>query len=168
MKIFLIGFMGTGKTFWGKKWAQRLNYFFIDLDEKIEEKVGLPITAIFESKGETYFRELETLVLKEMIDQNNVIIACGGGTPCFHNNMKWMNEHGKTVYLSRTPTELFKHVARETNKRPLLKDLNDTEILNFIEQKLQDRLPFYTQASITLHSDHINEDSIDKIVNFEK
>src|SRR5437773_11285939 len=97
--IFLMGFMGSGKTFFGKQLAQLLNYEFIDLDELIGKNEGATIAEIFFSKGEAYFRSKESSLLKSLSQNENAVIATGGGTPCFHDNMKWMNEHGITVYL---------------------------------------------------------------------
>src|SRR6187401_1227795 len=107
MKIFLVGFMGSGKTYWGKIWAQKNAMNFFDLDALIEEQEKKTIAAIFETEGEEYFREKEAMVLRTLPGANDCIIACGGGTPCYHDNMKWMNEHGGTVYLDTTVRDLF-------------------------------------------------------------
>ena len=157
--------MGTGKSFWGKKWAKHFGCSFIDLDDAIVEKEGSTITTIFETQGEKYFRDVETLVLRETEYENNAIIACGGGTPCFNKHTEWMNANGVTVYLSRQPIELYKNLAKQTLKRPLLKNKNEQEMLFYIEQKLKERTPFYEQANITLDTETIDIHSIDKIVN---
>src|SRR5436853_6290275 len=96
-KVFLIGFMGSGKTFLGKQLAQLLNYEFIDLDEWIEQREKKSIAEIFSEDGEEYFRKKESQQLKLLAEKNNAVIATGGGTPCFHDNMKWMNDHGFTI-----------------------------------------------------------------------
>ncbi|MBK7882842.1 MAG: shikimate kinase [Chitinophagaceae bacterium] len=164
MKFFLIGFMGAGKSFWGRQWAMHLNYSFIDLDKAIEEKIGKPVASIFEENGEIFFRKREAEILREILKADNVIIACGGGTPCYENNMNWMNENGHTVYLSRSPVELYKNVLKEKWQRPLLKNITDEEILSYIEKKLIERLPFYEKAAVIFTSEQVNVNSLDKII----
>ena len=159
-KIFLIGFMGSGKSHWGKLWAQQTGMDFYDLDEIIETKQGKTIAAIFEKEGEPFFRELETEALLGFTGKDRCIVACGGGAPCFNDNMEWMNENGTTVYLSATPQFIFNHVIEEKAKRPLIKKLNEAELLFFIEQKLKEREPFYTQATFTLPADELDENSL--------
>lgn len=161
--IFLIGFMGSGKTHWGKIWAAANNFSFIDLDELIENAEGKTVAEIFEQHSEEYFRLLETKMLRRLINKQNTIIACGGGTPCFHDNMQWMNDQGTTVYISSTPNDILKRVLTEQDKRPLLKKLNQAELLFFIEQKLKEREPFYTQAKIILDDASIDENSFAQI-----
>jgi shikimate kinase len=160
MKIFLIGFMGSGKTHWGKLWAVKSGMQFVDLDEVIEQQEKKTITEIFEQNGEAYFRDAETETLKTFSRRSNCIIACGGGTPCFNNNMKWMNENGTTVYLSATPNDILKRVITEQDKRPLIKDFSPGELTSFIELKLKEREPFYMQAKITLPVTGIDSDTI--------
>ena len=164
MKIFLIGFMGAGKSYWGRKWAQQLNYSFIDLDDEIVKSEGQNIVSIFEEKGEDYFRKIEAEVLVKMSSVENVIIACGGGTPCYNNNMDWMNEHGSTIYLCRTPVELYDNVVKEKLQRPLLKNLSEKEILSFIEQKLRERQAFYNQAKIILKNGQTTINSLEAVL----
>lgn len=162
-KIFLIGFMGSGKTYWGKIWAQQLGYKFYDLDELIEIRQGKSIANIFEKEGEDYFRKLETAALKTFADKYNCIIACGGGAACFNDNIKWMNEHGTAVYLNATPQYIYERVVAEKEKRPLINKLNAAELLFFIEQKLKERESFYNQAQIILPVTALNNDSLSTI-----
>ncbi|RYY09648.1 MAG: shikimate kinase, partial [Chitinophagaceae bacterium] len=122
--IFLVGFMGSGKTHWGRMWAARHRYIFIDLDDAIEQDEQLTITDIFEKKGEDYFRQKEAIMLRSMTQYSNAIIACGGGTPCFFDNITWMNENGATILLEATPPVIFKNVMLHEGKRPLVKNLN--------------------------------------------
>jgi shikimate kinase len=159
-KIFLIGFMGSGKTYWGKKWAQQNELAFHDLDEIIEKEQGKTIAFIFEKEGEAYFRKLETNALQILSKTENCIIACGGGTPCFNDNINWMNEQGRTVYLSAAPQYLFNRIREEKDKRPLISKYNEAELLFFIEQKLKEREPFYKQASVILPVDALDENSL--------
>jgi shikimate kinase len=166
MLIFLTGFMGSGKTYWGKLWAAANDFSFTDLDEAIEKTESKTVAEIFEIHGEDYFRLLETKMLHSFSNKENIIIACGGGTPCFHENMQWMNEHGTTVYISSTTKRILERVLEEKDKRPLLKKLNNAELLFFIEQKLKEREPFYTQAKIILDAETItNETFKEEILN---
>src|SRR5438309_12108249 len=111
--------MGSGKTFLGKQLAELISYEFIDLDESMEKDEGASIAAIFSSKGEAYFREKESLLLKSLLQNKNAVIATGGGTPCFYDNMKWMNEYGVAVYLKLSSEILFQRLKPEINHRPL-------------------------------------------------
>jgi shikimate kinase len=146
MQLFLIGFMGSGKTYWGNLWAQHTGMQFYDLDEVIEQQEGKTIAALFEEYGEEWFRKKESMVLQTFAEKNNCIIACGGGTPCFNNNMQWMNAHGNTVYLYATPEQIASRLVTETDKRPLVKGLYAPELLSFVKSKLKEREPFYSQA----------------------
>ncbi len=157
MTFFLTGFMGSGKTHWGKRWAQARHYTFIDLDEAIENEEGKLIADIFEHKGEKYFRKIEAATLRSYAGLTDTIVACGGGTPCFHNNMEWMNDHGITIYLKTTAPEILERVLLEQDKRPLLKKMNPAELLFFIEQKLKERAPFYDAAKQILLSENLTE-----------
>lgn len=158
--LFLIGFMGSGKTYWGNIWARQAGLDLYDLDEVIEKKEGKTIAAIFEKDGEDHFRKIETIALKEFAEKQNCIIACGGGTACFHDNMQWMNENGTTIYLSATPSYILSRVKEEKDKRPLINKHNEAELLFFIEQKLKEREPFYKQAKIILSVSELNENSL--------
>ena len=163
MKIFLIGFMGSGKTHWGKLWAIKSGMQFFDLDEIIEQQEKRSVAQIFEQSGEAYFRQAESNTLKTFSTRSNCIIACGGGTPCFNNNMQWMNENGTTVYLSATADDIFKRVITEQDKRPLIKDFSPGELVGFIENKLKERETFYSQAKITLPVTGVDSDTINLI-----
>jgi len=163
MKIFLIGFMGSGKTYWGKLWAAKSGLQFFDLDEIIEQEENKSIAAIFEEQGELYFRQKETAILKTFLKKNDCIIATGGGTACFNNNLQWMNDNGTTVYLLATAKEIFKRVLTEQEKRPLIKDLSPEDLLLFIDNKIKEREAFYRQAKIILPVAAITADTIDTI-----
>jgi shikimate kinase len=160
IKIFLIGFMGSGKTYWGQKWARQSGLAFYDLDEIVEAKEGKSIAAIFDKEGEGYFRKAETEALKNFSEKEGCIIACGGGAACFNDNMQWMNENGITVYLSAAPAYILSMVKEEKDKRPLINKLNEAELLFFIEQKLKEREPFYNQAKFILPVAELNESSL--------
>lgn len=148
MKIFLLGFMGSGKSHVGKQLAEHIGLEFIDLDHWIEEQEGQSIAHIFKTKGETTFREIERAALREMAAKENILIACGGGTPCFFDNMAWMNRQGITIYLE-TPVEvLTQRLIPQQAQRPLLQNLNEPELRSFITYKLAERKPFYEQAQV--------------------
>ncbi len=150
MKIYLIGFMGCGKSHHGKKLAQILEHDFIDLDHWIVEKSLMSIPIIFREKGEAYFRQLEAKALRALEGKQNTVIACGGGAPCFHNNMEWMNEHGLTIFLDTSEALILDRVKRKPDKRPLLKSKSNEELRLFISSKLSERRAFYEQARITV------------------
>jgi shikimate kinase len=164
MICFLIGFMGSGKTHWGKIWASVSGFNFIDLDEAIEKQEGKSIADIFERKGEKHFRKIEAKALRTFGNLTNTIIACGGGTPCFFENVQWMNEHGMTIYLKTTGPQILERVLLEQEKRPLLKKMNPAELLFFIEQKLKDRAPFYNAAKQILTAENISEQTFEKLL----
>lgn len=164
MRIYLIGFMGSGKSHWGKLWAGTHEIPFYDLDRLIEEAENMSVEDIFENKGEEYFRAKETIALHSTIAYPKGIIACGGGTACFHNNIQWMNEHGLTVYLSAHPQYLLDNIMGEKDRRPLLKKINPAELLFFIQQKLSERQPFYQQAKLTLHADALTPSSLEYLL----
>lgn len=160
MKIFLIGFMGCGKSYRGHQWAQGLNLEFIDMDARIEWEEGLTAEQIFTEKGEPYFRQKETEILQILIHQENILVACGGGTPCFNDNMSLMNEHGTTVYLRSSPEKLYERLIHERHKRPLIKGLTETELLFYIKEKIEEREFYYMQAQHFLNVDELPDDFI--------
>jgi shikimate kinase len=147
-KVYIIGFMGSGKTTAGKKLASLLDWSFIDLDKRIEEHSGKTIPEIFSQYGENYFREVESEVLKSLESQKNTIISTGGGTPCFGDNMDYMIKTGLTLYLKLTPGQLRSRLSEATIERPLIKDLNNDELLGFIEEKLIFREKWYSRAEM--------------------
>lgn len=149
--------MGSGKTHWGKIWAAAHLLDFIDLDEAIEKSIGKTVAEIFDEHGEDYFRLLETRMLHRFAAKKNTIISCGGGTPCYHGNLQWMNEHGTTIFINANSQDILQRVLKEQDKRPLLKKMNQAELLFFIEQKLKEREPFYTQANFIVDESTVTE-----------
>src|SRR5215204_3433376 len=119
LNIFLLGFMGSGKTHWGRIWAETYELNFIDLDELIEKEQGTSVAHIFDTLGEEHFRLLERDALRSCEGLKNTIVACGGGTPCFFDNMAWMLAQGVTIYLGCEPSEILRRVSLEQEKRPL-------------------------------------------------
>jgi len=158
-KIFLIGFMGSGKSTAGRRLASQLNWSFIDLDEKIEKMEGMKIPDIFSLKGEHYFRVLETNALKGLQSETNTVISTGGGTPCFGDNMDFMLSSGLTIYLKMAPASLRRRLARSSEGRPLLKDIDRKGLGGYITAKLAEREKWYSRAEITI--DDLNNNSSD-------
>ncbi|MFZ4059463.1 MAG: shikimate kinase [Ferruginibacter sp.] len=162
---FLIGFMGSGKTYWGKRWAAKFNLPFYDLDEVIELSEGKSVAEIFDKKGEAYFREIEAKKLSELCTNvQKGIIACGGGTPCYANNMEEIKTHGVSIYLQAHSQRILDQVMLEQDKRPLLKKMNAAELLFFIEQKLTERSVFYHQAQFVFSVDEIDDNTFAAIL----
>ena len=145
--IFLVGFMGSGKSYWGRRLADELDIEFVDLDQWIEAREGRTIIQLFQEKGETAFRELERDYLREAAESRfSRVIATGGGAPCFFDNMEWMNNHGQTICLNVPVAVLAERLLPERTKRPLLANLQPVDLENFIKEKLQLRTSFYNKA----------------------
>lgn len=149
MKVFLIGFMGCGKTTLGKKLASKTGFSFIDLDKLIEMEAGKTIPQYFSEHGEAAFRVLERNVLQASTFSENSIIATGGGAPCYFDNMDWMNKEGLTVYISLPPAALASRLEKAEEVRPVLRDYKGEALIQFIAGKLEERDPFYSKAQIT-------------------
>ncbi|MEI6310998.1 MAG: shikimate kinase [Bacteroidota bacterium] len=162
--IFLIGFMGTGKSIAGKKIAFHLGYQYIDLDTAIENKYNQKITAIFKSLGEEEFRKMEAAMLRE-VAKENTIISCGGGTPCFFDNMEFINKNGISIYLKTNRTILISRLIHNKSKRPLLSDKSDNELIVFINNLLDKREPFYNQATHIFQMDKKRLQDLVELIN---
>jgi shikimate kinase len=154
--IYIIGFMGSGKTTTGRKLASCLGWSFIDLDKKIEEFTGESIPEIFSRHGEIYFRDIESKVLRSLQFYSNIVISTGGGTPCHDDNMDHMLESGLTVYLKLTPGQLENRLSNSSTERPLIKGLDKEKLKEFIEEKLAFREKWYNRARIIIEG--INPD----------
>jgi len=153
MRIFLTGYMGSGKSTLGKRLANKLGITFIDLDEYFEQKFRTSISLFFERFGEDSFRKLEHEVLKEVIDKHtDVVISTGGGTPCFFNNLELMNEQGVTVYLKLPPAALASRLSNSPfrYRRPKLKGLDKIALLETVTSHLKERELFYSQSKLTI------------------
>jgi len=151
MRIFLIGFMGSGKTHWGKLLAERLKISFYDLDEVVMKSEQLSIPEIFATLGEEYFRNKEKAMLEQLVDENaNMVVSCGGGTPCFFNNIEFMKKYGTVVWLNTHVNVLMQRLMKERNERPLLKDITDDGLRNYIMRKLNERRMYYEQADVVI------------------
>jgi shikimate kinase len=149
-KIFLIGYMGSGKSTVGKKLAAELGYSFIDLDHFLENEYQQTIPEIFASKGEAEFRSMEHNTLKKVLEKSNVVISAGGGTPCYFNNMELMNNNGITIYLKMSVDGLVNRLVHAKEKRPLIENKTEPELRAFITRQLEKREDFYNQAQYTI------------------
>lgn len=160
--------MGSGKTTLAKKLANKLDIPFIDTDEEIVREIGMSITEYFQLHGENKFRELEREQLQKTANQN-AIISTGGGSPCFFDNMQWMNNNGTSVYLKMSPKSLFDRLSQsKPNKRPILIGKTEQELFDFISEKLIEREPFYSQAQIVIDQISTSVEELIEILNQHK
>ncbi|MBR7017788.1 MAG: shikimate kinase [Prevotella sp.] len=150
IRIIIIGYMGAGKTTVGKALSKELNIPFYDLDWYIESRLRKTVPQIFAERGEEGFRKVESNLLHEVAEFENVIISCGGGTPCFFDNMDYMNQQGETVYLKARPDVLYKHLKMGKTERPLLKNKTPEEMQQFIGEQLATREEYYLKAKHVL------------------
>lgn len=164
MKIFLLGYMGSGKSTIGKRLSERLKMNFVDFDSYIEEETGRSIAEIFENDGEEQFRQLEHDYLKKIIDMDNIVIALGGGTPCYHNNIELINKNGISVFISVSAEKLAQRLLKVKNKRPLIRNLNKKELRPFIEANLEERLPIYQKAHYIISTESYDEKQITEYI----
>ncbi len=155
--IFLIGYMGCGKTTLARAVCRATGLGLIDLDSYIEGRHHRTISQIFEESGESGFRKIEANLLHEVGEFENVIVACGGGTPCFGDNMDYMNSKGTTVWLDASPERLHQRLVKARLKRPLIATKTDEEIKEVIAAGLESRKPFYSRALLTLSSDMLED-----------
>jgi shikimate kinase len=163
MKIFLIGFMGSGKTHWGKLLSEGLQLPFFDLDTVITTTEQKNISQIFSEFGEEFFRYKEKEVLEEIVsDHERFILSCGGGTPCFFNNIEFMKTNGKVIWLNTSVNTLKDRLFKERASRPLIKAIGDAELKNYIIRKLGDRKMYYEQADLIIPEESASLDSIIK------
>lgn len=157
MKVYLIGFMASGKTTIGQELAKTLNYEFIDLDIYIENKYNKTIKQIFEIKGEEHFRVLENEALREVASiEGNIIIAAGGGTSCFYNSIDFMNKTGLTIYLKVEIAELLARLIESKIDRPLLWGKSKEELNDYIIRVLEERKKYYEKARIIIESSKVD------------
>lgn len=143
--------MGSGKTHWGKQLAERLSLPFYDLDQVITNEEQKSIPDIFAQDGEEHFRSREKEILEKLVDENaNMILSCGGGTPCFYNNIEFMKKYGTVVWLNTQVDVLLERLMKERNQRPLLKDITDADLRHYIIRKLNDRRMYYELADVVI------------------
>ena len=166
-RIFLIGMMGSGKSHWCKELSKKLKCGGYDLDFLIETSEEKTIAEIFAEDGEEYFRKTESKVLRWFAEKKTFVLATGGGTPCFHENMQWMNKNGKTIWIDETIEVLVERLKPEKDHRPLIKNLSDDELKDFLSKKLEERKQYYSQSAIHLQGKDINLKTILQFVRSE-
>jgi len=163
--VFIVGFMGSGKTTWGRKLAHKAGWDFIDLDTYISDKTGMPIPDYFEQYGEVEFRKLESQTLKSLSFNRPTVVSTGGGTPCFFDNMQWMNETGITVFFQLPAKALWGRLMKsDITSRPALNGLTGDQLLQHIEAKLTDREPHYRKAKHTVNQLDLTVEQLVRLV----
>jgi shikimate kinase len=162
--IFLVGFMGCGKTTWAKKLAAKLECDFMDLDHVLEAKVRMTIPEYFSAHGEAAFRELESDVLKNTPYPANAIVSTGGGLPCFFDNMDWMNSHGKSIYIKLSPKTLGDRLENAKTVRPVLQGKKGDDLVAFITEKLAEREDFYNRATFIVEGIDMSVEKLESLI----
>jgi shikimate kinase len=164
MKIYLVGYMGSGKSTLGYSLAVSLNYQHIDLDIEFETKYKISISDFFRKYGEPAFRELEHKLLADFSNLTDLVISTGGGTPCFHQNMDFMNRTGLTIYLKASPELVLQRIQASGRKRPLFQLMQNNEPLQKITDHLQSRLAYYEQAGICIDAANPNIAELKRLI----
>lgn len=164
MRIYLIGYMGSGKSHLGWKLANHLGVQFVDMDNYIEERNCKTIPQIFAEEGEVEFRKKERKALEELSDFTDLVIATGGGAPCFFDNIDLMNETGTTIYLNIDPKILADRLMKSKTDRPLIKGKSREELVDFIDETLKKRNAFYSRAKLQITEPDINLDELKAII----
>jgi shikimate kinase len=164
MRIYLIGYMGCGKSTLGKRLAKHLNLQFVDMDHYIEMRNHKTVPQIFAEEGETEFRKKERKALEELADFSDIVIATGGGAPCFFDNIELMNNTGTTIYMNIDPAILADRLMHSKTERPLIKGKSKQELITFIDEMLKKRSMFYTQAKFQITEPEIDLDVIQNLI----
>ena len=168
MRVFLIGYMASGKSTAAKKLAKKLEIDAVDLDAEIVKSSGMSIPEIFKLKGEKGFRKLERAELRKWMGKDNFVMACGGGTPCFFESMDEMNAAGETIYLQMTPKAVVDRVQSAKTERPILKGLSQEKMLGKVAFQIEKREPFYTRAKWTVNGVNLDIEELAGMVNHSK
>lgn len=153
MLLYLLGYMYSGKTTVGRQLAQCLGYRFVDLDQLFEERYHTSIPLFFNRYGEEAFRKLEQAVLHSTQEMDDAVISTGGGTPCYFDNMQWINAHGVSIYLDVSTEVIIERARRSRKQRPVLANKSTEELRTFIQTQLSQRLPYYSQATLVFPAD---------------
>lgn len=165
-RIYIVGYMGAGKSTSGRRLAAMMDLPFFDTDEEIRRVSGRSVTALFEEEGEAEFRIREKAVLEALTEQHpRALISTGGGTPCHGDNMDYMREHGTVVYLQMTPENLVRRLNGRADERPLIAGISEAALPGFIAQHLAEREPHYRRAHMTVAADHLDRDRMKSIRN---
>lgn len=163
-KFFLVGMMGSGKTHWTQKMAKWIKAGGYDLDELIEMHEEKTVAEIFNEEGEDYFRKTEAKLLRWFKEKKKYVLATGGGTPCFHDNMSWMKKEGIVIWLDEPVEVLVQRLIAEKDTRPLIASMNTEEMLQFLSKTVEARQAFYAQANFRLTGTQITEATLKNIV----
>lgn len=166
-RVYLVGYMGAGKTTAAKRLANRLGWQHYDTDALFEEKFKISIDDFFHKYDEPLFRKLESQVLQSTENLENAIISTGGGTACFNDNMVWMNEHGTTVFLRISPVAAANRLSLSKKKRPLTENLSEAELTEYVQEHYASRLPFYEQAKICVKAENLDIENLIKLIQNE-
>ncbi len=164
MRLYLIGYMYSGKTTIGHKLAVQMGYRWLDLDQMLETTFHTTIPIFFKRYGEDAFRKIEQKLLHSTADLDDVVISTGGGTPCYFDNIQWMNLHGKTIYFDVSVDTLLRRAAQSKKPRPILTGMTEDERSQFIQQQLDQRLPLYQKAQIIFPADKPDLDQLVRLV----
>jgi shikimate kinase len=165
MRLFLVGFMGSGKTHWGTRIAEKLMIPFYDLDAVIVNSEGMSISEIFAIKGEEYFRYMEKQTLEDLVArEDHFVLSAGGGTPCFFNNIEFMKRNGKVLWLNTSLGALNQRLLKEKNSRPLLRGIDEAGLRAYIIRKLSERKMYYEQADLMVHEESVELDSLIRLL----
>lgn len=156
--IFIIGFMGSGKSTIGKKLALQKDVNFIDVDKEIELSEKTSIVEIFKEKGEKYFREIESIIIRRIKQKS--IVACGGGLPCYNDNIKYINENGVSIYLYADANNIFKRINKDITNRPLINNVKKKDLKSYIRTKVRERSEIYKKANFTINTNNKSESEI--------
>lgn len=160
MRVYLVGYMGAGKTTLSRRLATLLGMESADLDEMFEVRYKISIPDFFRKYDEALFRRLESQLLKETSGTDNIIYSTGGGTACFYDNMDWMNRHGITVYLQMDPVSIVHRLTHARKKRPLVESKTGDELLEFVREHLRQRNIYYGQAKIIVKGESVDANSL--------
>ncbi len=164
MRIYLVGFMGCGKSSLGRRLAKKLEYPFLDLDAEVEKQSGRTIPGLFAEKGEEYFRKLEQEVLHKTTDLSRAVIATGGGTPYYFDNMDFMNGQGVTVYLKMSPVSLSHRLENSRRTRPVIEGHKGKDLYQLVRKKLDEREPVYMRSQCIIKGESAKPDQIISLV----
>ena len=163
-KIFLVGYMGAGKTTAAKRLANRLGWEVADTDAMFEEKYRISVDDFFQKYDEPLYRKLESEVLKSTESMENTVISTGGGTACYFDNMEWMNQHGLTVFMQISPEAAVDRVIHSKHKRPLARGKSEEELREYVSWHYASRMPFYEQARITVKSENLDLEALMNLI----
>lgn len=164
MRIYLVGYMGAGKSTTSKRLAHRLGWEAYDTDRLFEARYKISINDFFHKYDADLYRKLETQILYDTLQYDNAVIATGGGTACFNDNMSWMNQHGFTVFLKISPQSAISRLSQSKVKRPILIDKSQEELAEFIMKNYAERLPFYEQAQLTFKGEDCDVEQLATLI----